>query len=102
MGGQFFLFPLEILETPPKSLKHYISGPDQISLLLEQIQKMKNGLERLQEIALQFSRSESFGEDINYLIENIGPYLEKQSTSDDSMNDLSTKMWTLTTDLPSL
>lgn len=90
------------IKNPPKSLKHSISGPDQISLLLEQIQKMKTGLERLQEIALEFSRSESFGEDISYLIENIGPYLEQQPNSDDSSNDLSTKMWTLTTDLLSL
>ncbi|XP_019765624.1 uncharacterized protein LOC109541260 isoform X2 [Dendroctonus ponderosae] len=67
-------------------------GRDQISMLLKQIQKLKTGLQRLQEIATQFNCSERFNEDINYLI-NAKPLLQKQSRTDDVLNEnMSRKM----------
>ncbi|XP_076254614.1 uncharacterized protein LOC143192810 isoform X1 [Rhynchophorus ferrugineus] len=55
---------------PKKRIEVHSKEKDQVASLLEQIQKMKTGLERLQEIALQFNCSESFGEDINLLVSN--------------------------------
>lgn len=59
---------------------------DQISSLLEQIQKMKTGLQRLQEIALQFHSSERFTGDVNFLMNNIGPYFQKQAGKEERKN----------------
>ncbi|XP_050314743.1 uncharacterized protein LOC126749130 [Anthonomus grandis grandis] len=57
---------------------------DQVSTLLEQVKKMKTGLERLQEIAMQFNCSERFNEDVNYLMNNAREYLRRQK--DDNSN----------------
>lgn len=64
----------------------YISGRDQVSLLLKQIQKLKTGLQRLQEIATQFNGSERLNEDINYLI-NAKPLLQEPSRTDDVFDE---------------
>ncbi|KAG5884708.1 hypothetical protein JTB14_019833 [Gonioctena quinquepunctata] len=58
---------------------------DQMNSLLEQIQKMKKGIERLQEIAQQFKCSEKFKHDIEFLMKNVAPALEK---SESKQNDL--------------
>ncbi|CAG9770109.1 unnamed protein product [Ceutorhynchus assimilis] len=64
---------------PEKRLELVPPGKDQFTYLMEQITKMKTGLERLQEIAVQFNCSQRFNEDINYLIKNIRPHLENQA-----------------------
>lgn len=50
--------------------------------LMEQIQKMKQGMERLQEIAQQFNCSSKFKQDIDFLTKNVGPALEKSEVED--------------------
>lgn len=55
---------------------------DQMTALMEQIQKMKMGMERLQEIAQQFNCSNQFKQDIEFLTKNVGPALEKSEAKD--------------------
>ncbi|XP_030749037.1 uncharacterized protein LOC115877096 [Sitophilus oryzae] len=54
-----------------KRAEHFPKDNDQIMSLLEQIQKMKTGLQRLQEIAKQFNCSEKFGEDVSFLVNHV-------------------------------
>lgn len=54
------------------------SDQDQITALLDQIQKMKKGMERLQEIAQQFNCSEKFRQDVEYLMKNVASHVENE------------------------
>lgn len=53
--------------------------------LMEQIQKMKQGMERLQEIAQQFNCSDQFKKDIEFLTKKVGPALEKSEVKDNNL-----------------
>ncbi|CAG9861715.1 unnamed protein product [Phyllotreta striolata] len=44
---------------------------EQLGALLEQIQKMKKGMERLHQIAKQFTCSDKFKQDVDYLIKSL-------------------------------
>ncbi|XP_060532780.1 uncharacterized protein LOC132705861 isoform X2 [Cylas formicarius] len=60
---------------PKKQVDVSKTERDQISMLLKQIQKMKAGLERLRDIAMQFNCSERFNEDLSFLMTNLKPEL---------------------------
>ncbi|KAL1501973.1 hypothetical protein ABEB36_007191 [Hypothenemus hampei] len=69
-----------IVDFPRKSVQYSLKGAVQLGNLLEQIQKMRTGLEKLHEIALQFNCSENLNEDFNCLINNVRPHLEQHSS----------------------
>ncbi|XP_074041942.1 uncharacterized protein isoform X2 [Leptinotarsa decemlineata] len=79
----------ELLSKLPKNeIENIGKDKDQLNALLEQIQKMKKGMERLQEIAQQFKCSDKFRQDVEFLLRNVAPALEK---SESNQNDLTTK-----------
>ncbi|XP_018572836.1 uncharacterized protein LOC108912149 [Anoplophora glabripennis] len=67
---------------PLKQVKPYQKERDQMQALMEQIKKMKMGMERLQEIAQQFNCSNQFKQDVEFLTKNVGPALEKSEVKD--------------------
>ncbi|CAH0549545.1 unnamed protein product [Brassicogethes aeneus] len=56
-------------------------GKDQLQILLEQVNKMKTGIHRLQEIAQKFNSTDSFKENVQFLVNNVKPALEKSEVN---------------------
>ncbi|KAJ8954231.1 hypothetical protein NQ318_005826 [Aromia moschata] len=62
-----------------------LKNKDQISALMEQIQKMKMGMERLQEIAQQFNTSDQFKKDVELLTKNVASALKTPEVEDKNL-----------------
>ncbi|XP_057654026.1 uncharacterized protein LOC130892574 [Diorhabda carinulata] len=70
---------------PQKKTPIYEKDKEQLGVLLEQIQKMKKGMERLHQIAKQFTCSDKFKQDVDFLLKN----LNQKSTESTDNNKLS-------------
>ncbi|VEN40636.1 unnamed protein product [Callosobruchus maculatus] len=70
---------------PEKHAKMIEKDRDHIVALMEQIQKMKKGMERLQEIAQQFNCSEKFRQDVEYLVKNVASSLKDKEPQDKNL-----------------
>ncbi|KAF2882814.1 hypothetical protein ILUMI_23326 [Ignelater luminosus] len=60
-----------------KQLKTLQLNADQAIIMAEQVQRMKTGMERLQEIIRKFNCTEKFKQDIDFIIANVGPAIAK-------------------------
>nr|CAH7748967.1 unnamed protein product [Callosobruchus chinensis] len=70
---------------PEKHAKMVDKDRDHIVALMEQIQKMKKGMERLQEIAQQFNCSDKFRQDVEYLVKNVASSLKDKEPQDKNL-----------------
>ncbi|CAH1982473.1 unnamed protein product [Acanthoscelides obtectus] len=70
---------------PEKHAKMMEKDRDHIVALMDQIQKMKEGMERLQEIAQQFNCSEKFRQDVEYLVKNVASSLKDKEPQDKNL-----------------
>ncbi|KAJ8979802.1 hypothetical protein NQ317_001292 [Molorchus minor] len=70
-----------LAQLPQPQAKVLQKDKDQITALMEQIQKMKIGMERLQEIAQQFNASDQFKKDVEFLTKKCTHLFKKSRSS---------------------